>query len=259
MKWFSRLAALAMVILALPSWAKVVEQQLTLPDGLGSAVLYSNDQLKKPGPGVVVIHEWWGLNAYAKGRAKALAKLGYTSIAVDMYGTGKVADHPKDAQAFMEAAMREPDKMNARFDAAMAILKAQPNVDGARIYAIGYCFGGGVVLNQARMGKALAGVASFHGSLGSSIQAEKGKLKAKLLVATGGADPFNPPQVVSAFVKEMMDAGADLDLRVYPGAMHSFTNPGSTALGKQFDMPLAYDEAADKDSWAALLRMLKGR
>ena len=174
-----------------------------------------------------------------------------------MYGHGKVADHPKDAQAFMQAAMAEPEKVGARFNAARAALAAESNVDPDRIYGVGYCFGGAVVLHQARMGADLAGVASFHGSLGTDNPAEKGAVKARILVATGGADPMVPPEQVGSFVTEMSAAGADLKLMSFPGVVHSFTNPGATEVGKTYDMPLAYDEHADQASWKALMEFIR--
>ena len=117
--------------------------------------------------------------------------------------------------------------------------------------------GGAVVLNQARMGADLAGVASFHGSLGTTDPAKEGSVKARLLVATGGADPMVPAQQVGQFVTEMSSAGASLELLSFPGVLHSFTNPGATAVGKQYEMPLAYDEAADKASWDALMQFIR--
>lgn len=230
------------------------EQHIELADGLGKAVLYT-PRSGKARSGVVVVHEWWGLNDYARGRARQLAEEGYAAIAVDMYGHGKVATHPNDATAFMKAALAEPEKMNARFNAAKAELQKLKKVD--RVFAIGYCFGGAVVLNQARMGNDLAGVASFHGSLGTEQPAEKGNVKAKVLVATGGADPMVPPKQVGDFVTEMGQAGVDLELLSFPGVLHSFTNPGATAKGKATGLPVAYDEAADQASWAALLRFLE--
>ncbi len=227
-------------------------EKIILPDDLGSAVLYKAK--RSNAPAVVVVHEWWGLNDYARKRAKMLADAGYTAIAVDMYGHGKTTTHPKDATAFMNAALAEPEAMNARFDAAMAILKQQTRGD---IYAIGYCFGGAVVLNQARRGVELAGVASFHGSLAAEQPAHPGVVKAKVLVATGGADPMVPAEQVGSFVEEMSAAGVDLQLLSFPEAQHSFTNPGSTALGKKYGLPLSYDAAADSESWAALMRMLE--
>ncbi|MBW2940850.1 dienelactone hydrolase family protein [Zhongshania aquimaris] len=254
MRLFAMLLTLALSSSVLH--AAVVEEKLTLPNGLGTAVLYHDSAVTKAAPAVVVVHEWWGLNDYARERAKQLAELGYTAIAVDMYGTGKSTTHPKDATAFMNAALAEPEKMNARFDAALGILRKQSSVDGDKLFAIGYCFGGAVVLNQARRGLDLAGVASFHGSLGTETQVEPGTIKAKLLVATGGADPMVPAKQVAGFVEEMTNAGVDFELLSFPNVVHSFTNPGSTALGKKYDMPLAYDANADKVSWAALMNML---
>jgi dienelactone hydrolase len=158
--------------------------------------------------------------------------------------------------AFMNAALAEPDKMNARFDAAIMILREQPMVDSSKLFAIGYCFGGSVVLNQARRGLDLAGVASFHGTLASATKIQPGTIKAKVLVATGGADPMVPIEQVSGFVEEMTTAGVNFELLSFPGVMHSFTNPEATARGKKYDMPLAYDGHADQASWAALMDML---
>ncbi|GAA4102080.1 dienelactone hydrolase family protein [Zhongshania borealis] len=249
--WFSAFLLFSSVVSA-----EIVESKLTLPGKLGSAVLYSDSDNTEAGPAVVVVHEWWGLNDYARGRARQLAEAGYTAIAVDMYGTGKSTDHPKDAMAFMKAALAEPDKMNARFDAALAILAKQPVVDKNKLYAIGYCFGGAVVLNQARRGLDLAGVASFHGTLGTEAKAQANTVKAKVLVATGGADPMVPPAQVGGFVEEMSAAGVDLQLLSFPGVVHGFTNPGATAVGVKNKMPLAYDANADRLSWEALMAML---
>ena len=252
---------IAVVFIAILSMAQasadVVETPITLPDGLGSATLYTNQNVKTATAGVIVVHEWWGLNQYAKDRAKMLAEEGYTAIAVDMYGHGKVAEHPKDAQGFMQAALAEPEKVNARFNAAKEILKQHKSVDTERLYGMGYCFGGAVVLNQARLGNDLAGVASFHGSLNAAVEAKPGDIKAKILVAHGGADPFVPVEQVTGFVKEMVDMGADFQLLNYPQAKHSFTNPGATEKGKKYSLPLEYDKKADTESWAAFLAFIK--
>ncbi|WP_272993747.1 dienelactone hydrolase family protein, partial [Spongiibacter tropicus] len=168
-----QLFMMACLLVAGVAQAAVTEQKITLPNELGSAVLYKAK--RADAPAVVVVHEWWGLNDYARKRAKMLAEAGYTAIAVDMYGHGKTTTHPKDATAFMNAALAEPEKMNARFDAALSVLRKQ--TDG-KLYAIGYCFGGAVVLNQARRGLELAGVASFHGSLGTETPAKAGDINA---------------------------------------------------------------------------------
>lgn len=245
-----------LLISASLAFAEVEETPITLPDDLGTATLYSQSDSKGAKAGVIVVHEWWGLNQYAKDRARMLAEEGYTAIAVDMYGHGKVADHPKDAKGFMEAALADPEKMSARFNAAKMILKEQGSVDPERLYGMGYCFGGNVVLNQARAGNDLAGVASFHGNLNAAVQAEVGDIKARVLVAHGGADPFVPVEQVTGFVQEMVNLGADLTFLNYPKAKHSFTNPDATEKGKKYDLPLAYDEEADKESWQAFMAFI---
>ena len=244
------------LLLASPVFGDIVEQEILFDNELGSAVLYYDDALKQASAGVVVVHEWWGMDDYTRSRAKQLAEAGYTAVAVDMYGHGKIAQHPKDAKAFMNAALANPESMNARFNAALTALADAPNVDPKRHYAIGYCFGGAVVLNQARMGANLAGVASFHGSLGTESAAAPGAIKARLLVATGADDPMVPTQQVGDFVVEMSNAGAELELLSFPGVVHGFTNPGASAKGEEYDMPLAYDAHADARSWQALLEML---
>ncbi len=175
-------------------------------------------------PGVLVVHEWWGLNDHARNQARRLAEAGYVGFALDMYGAGKVTTHPQEAQAFATEATKDAAVVAARFNAALDLLKRDPHVDPARIAAIGYCFGGGVVLNMARSGADVADVVSFHGSLGTKTPADPGKVKARVLVLAGGADPFVPPEQVEAFRKEMQAAGARFEVVMYPGAKHGFTN-----------------------------------
>jgi len=203
-------------------------------------------------PGVLIVHEWWGMNDYARSRARQLAELGYTALALDLYGNGKLAEHPEDAMKFSAAVMADLPEAEARFEAARALLAAQPTVDPTKIGVIGYCFGGGVALHMARIGADLQAVVTFHGALGSMHTPEPGTVKPRILVATGGADPFAPPEQVEALEAEMDAAGADYRVVVYEGAKHSFTNPGSTAVGKQFNLPLEYNEAADRQSWQAM-------
>jgi len=252
----TRILGLWMLLLATPTFGDIVEQEILFDNELGSAVLYYDDSLKQASAGVVVVHEWWGMGDYTRSRARQLAEAGYSAVAVDMYGHGKVAEHPRDAKAFMNAALADPETMNARFNAALAVLAGAPNVDPKRHYAIGYCFGGAVVLNQARMGANLAGVASFHGSLGTEKPAVPGAIKARLLVATGADDPMVPTEQVGDFVVEMSNAGAELELLSFPGVVHGFTNPAASAKGQEHNMPLAYDAHADAKSWQALLDML---
>lgn len=208
-------------------------------------------------PGILVVHEWWGHNEYARMRARMLAELGYTAFAVDMYGGGKTADHPADAQKFMQEAISNFEVAKTRFETAMKLLQSQPTVDPDEISAIGYCFGGAVILGMARSGMDLDGVASFHGSLGTKTPAQKGKVHARLLVMTGGADSMIPKSQVDAFLAEMKAADVDVIFHSYPGAMHAFTNPDATELGKKLGIPIAYDAKADKESWNELKRFLK--
>ena len=213
--------------------------------------------IKGKRPGVLVVHEWWGLNEYARRRARMLAGLGYTALAVDMYGDGKQALHPDDAGKFSSEMMKNFAIAKSRFIAAMDFLKQQPAVDPERIAAIGYCFGGGVVLNMARQGVDLKGVASFHGGLTAVKPAQPGSIKAKILVLHGADDKFTTPEQIDAFRQEMKTAGADFQFISYPGAIHSFTNPEADTYAKKFNLPLAYNADADKKSWNELKKFLK--
>ncbi|MGA2330602.1 MAG: dienelactone hydrolase family protein [Syntrophales bacterium] len=217
-----------------------------------------DENMKGKRPGVLVVHEWWGLNDYARKRARMLAELGYTALAVDMYGEGKVAQHPDDAGKFSSALMKNFDVGKARFMAAMDFLKGQPTVDATRIAAIGYCFGGGIVLNMARQGVDLAGVASFHGSLTAVKPAHPGSVRAKILVLHGADDKFITKEQILAFKNEMKTAGADFKFVSYPGAVHSFTNPEADELGKKYNIPIAYNRDADRKSWEELKKFLHG-
>jgi dienelactone hydrolase len=207
-------------------------------------------------PGVLVVHEWWGNNDYTRKRADMLAQLGYVALAVDMFGDGKTADNPKEAGALSGEASKNIDVSDKRFRAARDLLARQPDVDASRIAAVGYCFGGGMALQMARRGHDLAGVVSFHGSLGTQNPAKPGAVKAKLLVLNGAADPFIKPEQIEAFKKEMQAAGVTYTFIDYPGAVHAFTNPAATENGKKFNLPLAYDAEADRKSWDEMQRFL---
>ncbi len=209
-------------------------------------------------PGILVVHEWWGLNQYAKARAEQLAKLGYVAFAIDMYGNGKVADNPGDAGKFATAVMQQMDTAKARFNAGLQLLKDQPQTDTSRIAAIGYCFGGGIVLRMAEAGTDLEGAVSFHGDLPTDSVMNPQNVKSKILACTGGADPFNPKEKVEGFEKSMNQAKIDYKLISYPGALHSFTNPAADSLGKKYKMPLAYNKEADEKSWEAMKTFFNG-
>lgn len=216
-----------------------------------------DDAVAGPRPGIVVVHEWWGLNDYAKRRARDLAALGYSALAVDMYGDGKNTEHPKDAMAFMQAATARADISKDRFLAGLDLLKAQPQTDAARIGAVGYCFGGKVVLDMARQGVPLAGVVSFHGALVPAVPATPGSVKAKVLVEHGAADSMVTPEQVAAFKAEMDKAGADYRFVSLPDAKHGFTNPGADAH-QAHGVDVAYQKEADERSWNDMQAFFKG-
>ncbi|MDD3530411.1 MAG: dienelactone hydrolase family protein [Gallionellaceae bacterium] len=240
--------------------AKVVGEEVSYTaDGVTMKGFLAYDRdIKGKRPGVLVVHEWWGNNEFTRKRALQLAGMGYTALAVDMYGDGKTADHPDDAGKFADEVSKNMPVGKARFLAAMKRLAKHRTVAPGQIAAIGYSFGGGVVLNMAREGVGVKGVASFYGNLAPVAEpAQKGKMKAKVAVFTGEDDPAIPKEQVEAFGKEMEAAGVDLRLVSYPGVKHSFTNPAADEIGKKFNLPLAYNAAADKDSWSQLSDFLE--
>ena len=199
-------------------------------------------------PAILVIHEWWGLNDYPKMRARKLAELGYFAMAIDLFGNGKIADNPADAGKLVGPFYQNPQMAKARFDAAMNELKTYSQADTNNIAAIGYCFGGAMVLNMARMGDNLKGVVSFHGNL-VGVPPDKNLLKAKVLVCHGADDKFVPKSEVDQFKKQMDSVGADYAVKIYPNATHAFTNPAATENGEKFKIPIKYNSAADSASW----------
>jgi dienelactone hydrolase len=208
-------------------------------------------------PGVLVVHEWWGLNDYVRSRAEKLAEEGYVALAVDMYGEGKSTEHPDQANKFMIAALKNIEHAQQRFLAAQELLAKDRRVDAKKLAAIGYCFGGATVLHMARSGDdKLKLVASFHGNLATQKPMKKGVFDGKIFVAHGAADPFVPHEQVDAFKQEMDGAKVDYEVVEYEGAKHAFTNPDATALGEKHKLPLVYNAEADAKSWAHLLELL---
>lgn len=207
-------------------------------------------------PGILVVHEWWGHNDYVRERADRLAELGYVALAVDMYGDGKQAEHPDDAGKFAGMVMQNMPEATARFNAALELLKSNPNVDSESIAAIGYCFGGSVVLSMANAGSDLDAVAAFHSGVALPVMPSD-KLKAKVLVCNGADDPFSSPESIETYKKQMDSINADYKYVAYPGAVHAFTSKEATALGEKFDLPLAYNQEADEKSWEELKTLLK--
>ena len=215
-----------------------------------------DSNIEEKRPGILIIHEWWGHTDHVRKRADALAELGYVGFALDMYGDGKKAEHPDDAMKYSQMVMKNMDGAKARFDAAYQQLASDPHVDPNKISVIGYCFGGAVALSMANAGEPLDGVAIFHSSVQVAIPPSD-KLKAKVLVQNGGDDPFISPESIAAFKSQMDSLGVDYEYISYPGAQHGFTNPAATDLGKKFEMPISYNQAADTTSWNKLKTFLQ--
>jgi dienelactone hydrolase len=220
----------------------------------GTLMLPKN--FEKKIPLVIVVHEWWGKNDYSHNRAQMLTEQGYAALVVDLYGNGQTATNPTDAQALATPFYKDANLGVSRLKKYLEIASKDPHVDAEKIYAIGYCFGGTQVLNLARSGAAVKGVVSFHGGLGTSIKSID-NMKTNVLVLNGAADPMVPAKDIAAFKKEMKKVKANLRFVDYPGALHAFTNPAATEVGKTYKMPVAYDEKADKASWQELLTFLK--
>jgi dienelactone hydrolase len=211
--------------------------------------LVYDDAVQGPRPGVLVVHEWMGLNDYARRRADMLASLGYVAFAADMYGKGVRPQNAQEASALAGALKGDRGLMRDRVNAAFAILQQQPLVDKKRIAAIGYCFGGTVALELARSGADIAGVVSFHGGLDTPNPNDAQHIKGKVLALHGADDPNVPPAQVAAFEDEMRKAKVDWQLVKYGGAVHAFTNPAS---GNDNAKGAAYNAAADRRSWEAM-------
>ena len=256
------LLALTLMCSAVLAQAAVQTREIPYQDADGNRLVgyYAyDDAVEGKRPGIVVVHEWWGLNDYAKRRARDLAALGYNALAIDMYGDGKHTEHPQDAQAFMAEAMKDPAAAARRFDAGLELLKLQPNTNKHELGAVGYCFGGKVVLDAARRGEKLDGVVSFHGALATQTPAKPGVVRADILVEHGAADSMVTPQQVEAFKAEMDAAKVNNQFVSIEGAKHGFTNPDADRLshGDHGGPDIGYNKAADESSWADMQAFFK--
>ena len=234
----------------------------------GEEVIYASDSTNLKGyisfddnkkgkrPGVIIVHEWWGHNDYVRKRADMLAELGYTAIAIDMYGDGKQANHPSDAGKFAQSVMSNLPVAKARFKAALDLLKKHESVSADKIAAIGYCFGGSIALTMANTGEDLDAVAAFHSGVQLPVMPNE-ELKARVLVCNGAEDPFISPESVKAFTSALDSLGKKYEYVSYPGAKHSFTSKEADANGEKFKLPLAYNAEADQKSWESLQQLLK--
>lgn len=218
-----------------------LEGYLAIPEGGGDARR----------PGVIVVHDWSGPGPYAHKRAEMLAEAGYVALAIDIYGQGvrptTVEERAKQAGIYRS----DRALMRARAQAGLEALRKRPEVDPARIAAIGYCFGGGVVLELARSGADVKGVVSFHGNLDTPRPEDAKQIRGSVLVCHGADDPYVPAEQVAAFHEEMRAAGVDYEFIAYGGAVHSFTH---TEAGNDPSKGAAYQERADRRSWQAMLR-----
>lgn len=230
--------------------AKIVTQTVEYQQGdtpLEGYVAY-DDSLAGPRPGVLIIHQWLGLTDYEKMRARMLAELGYVAFCADIYGQGVRPKDTQEAGALAGKYKGDRQLLRARANAGLAALRRQPLVDQSRVAAIGYCFGGTAVIELARSGAQLNGVVSFHGGLDSPTPADGRNIKCKVLALAGADDPFQKPEDLAAFEKEMRDAKVDWQITFYGGAVHAFTqsNPGFVNPGAK------YNEKADHRSWTAM-------
>ncbi len=225
-------------------------------DGLTMKGYIAYDASKKgKRPGIIIVHEWWGSNEYVRTRARMLASLGYIAMAVDMYGDGKIAEDPKTAGEYATPFYQNPELAKGRIEAAVMKLKEYPETDASKLAAMGYCFGGSMVLNAAKMGMDFKGVVSFHGSL-AGVPATAGSTKSQILVCHGGDDKFVSKEDITHFRNNLDSMKVKFQFIVYPGATHAFTNPEATAKGLKFKMPIRYNEAGDKKSWSDMKKFL---
>lgn len=247
------------LLLSLPATAAVQTKKITYKDGDTTChgFLAYDDAVQGPRPGVLVVHEWWGLNDYAKQRAEQLAKLGYVAFAPDMYGDGKVVDHPKDAGAMAGKVRGNVEAWRKRALAGLNVLKEQPQCDKDKLAAIGYCFGGSTALQLALGGTpGIQAVVSFHGALPAPSEADAKQVKAAILVCHGADDKFIPDEAIKTFRGTLDKAGVKYDFQSYAGAVHSFTVPEADKKGIA---GMGYNKAADEASWAAMLKLFKDK
>jgi len=259
----SAAVCLMALVSSLPSTAQtskgIAGEEVTYTDTKGTVLkgyVVWDASIQGKRPAIVVVPEWWGNNEYARKRAHMLAELGYIAIAADMYGDGKTADNPDKAKEYAMPFYKNPALGQERIEAAMKKIATYKETDKDRIAAIGYCFGGSMVLNAAKMGSNLKGVVSFHGGL-ATAPASKGSVKGSILVCHGAADKFVPEEDVNNFRKNLDEAGVNYRFLTYPDATHAFTNPDATATGKKFGMPISYNKQADEQSWDDMKAFLK--
>jgi dienelactone hydrolase len=232
----------------------------TTPSVVGEEISYSSGELTMNGyiaydenmqgerPGILVVHEWWGHDEHARNSAEKLAELGYVALAVDMYGNGRMADHPEDAMQFSGEVMGNFDEAQMRFQAAIETLQNHNMVNTDQIGAIGYCFGGSVILAMTHAGVDLDGVVAFHAGLQLPVMPEE-QVDTEILILNGADDPMVSNEDIENLTSMYDNLGISYNFVNYEGATHAYTNPAADSLGQEFDLPLAYDAEADEQSW----------
>jgi len=213
-----------------------------------------DDAAKGKQPGVLVFHEWWGLDDYAKKRAEQLAGLGYVAFCADMYGEGKVTEHPKDAGKMAQAVRMNAKVWLSRAEAALKKLQSFEGLDKDKIAAIGYCFGGSTALTLAYSGAPIKAVTTFHAALPTPSAEQAKAIKAQILVCHGADDFFIPKEAIEKFKAALDGAKVKYHFESYPGTVHSFTVPGAD---KKEIKGMAYNEEADKKSWQQMRDLFK--
>ncbi len=213
-----------------------------------------DDAVQGPRPGILVVHEWWGLNDYARKRADMLAKMGYVAFAADMYGEGKTTEHPKEASAMAGMVRKNLKTWEGRALTALKVLQDDSKVDSKKLASIGYCFGGSTSLQLALAGAPIKAAVSFHGALPAVTETDAKKIQAKVLVCHGADDAFIPQKAIDGFKSALDAAKTDYIFESYPGAVHSFTVEDA---GKHGNKGMAYHAEADRKSWESMKKVFK--
>ena len=256
-KIFAVIALLSFVSLA-NAEVKLEEIEYSHNDTKLTGYLAYDDSKSGKRPGVIVVHEWWGHNDHARNRAKMLAEAGYTALALDMYGSGKLTNHPKKAGELMNAAFSNWVNSQARYNKALDILKRHKTVDATRIGSIGFCFGGAVSIKMAKGGADLKGIVGFHSALPMEPAITKNSMKAAVLIINGSEDGFLKPQKVAEFSEDMFKANVDFTYMNLKGVKHSYTNPQADEFAKKFNIAaLQYNKKADEHAWSAMLKFFE--
>ncbi len=238
---------------------KTREIEYTAADGSTLIGYFAAPETAEAVPGILVAPEWWGRNAYIEQRARELAEHGYAALAIDMYGAKKTTETASQASEWMMQTFEKPETLVVRARAGLDTLAQQPEVNAAKLGAIGFCYGGKVTLELARSGADLKAAATFHGILAAQTPAQPGQVKAEILVLHGQADSMVSLEDVATFRKEMENAGVQYEVLIFEGAKHGFSNPLADVRAKANNVDLGYNAAAEKQGLDAMYQLLQRR